>query len=92
VLLRFLNFYGSQQKSCCAVGNRLRVRGELRKGVFCSLRPWFTLVRIVQEGGDLWRTALTPVYPTTAGLPQAYLAQGGGVQSAVERGRPLDRD
>ena len=66
--LRFLHFYPNQQKAM-AEGTRLRIRGELRGGfagwsmVHPTCRP---------ATGDL-PTALTPVYPTSAGLPQAYL-------------------
>jgi ATP-dependent DNA helicase RecG len=67
-LLRFLNFYPSHQKTL-GVGARVRVRGELR-GSFIGremVHPQFKLA-----GGEL-PGALTPVYPTSAGLPQAYL-------------------
>nr|WP_306564728.1 ATP-dependent DNA helicase RecG [Aquabacterium sp.] len=84
VLLRFLNFYGSQQKSWGA-GVRLRVRGELRNGVF-GREMVHPQVRIVQEGAPLAQ-ALTPVYPTTAGLPQAYLRKA--VAAGLARA-PLD--
>ncbi|OGB01942.1 MAG: ATP-dependent DNA helicase RecG [Burkholderiales bacterium RIFCSPLOWO2_12_FULL_64_99] len=84
VLLRFLNFYGSQQKSWGA-GVRLRVRGELRNGFF-GREMVHPQVRIVQEGAPLAQ-ALTPVYPTTAGLPQAYLRKA--VAAGLARA-PLD--
>ncbi|MDE1998432.1 MAG: ATP-dependent DNA helicase RecG [Burkholderiales bacterium] len=77
VLLRFLNFYGSQQKSW-APGVRLRVRGDLRHGFF-GREMVHPTVRIVKEDTPL-ATALTPIYPTSAGLPQAYL------RKAVEAG------
>ena len=70
VLLRFLNFYGSQQKAW-APGVRLRVRGELRHG-FWGREMVHPTVRIVQPDTPLAQS-LTPVYPTSAGLPQAYL-------------------
>src|SRR3989344_4799594 len=60
-LLRFLNFYGSQQKSW-APGVRLRVRGELRHGFF-GREMVHPTVRIVQADTPL-ATSLTPVYPT----------------------------
>ena len=84
VLLRFLNFYGSQQKSWGA-GVRLRVRGELRSGFF-GREMVHPQVRIVQEGAPLAQ-ALTPVYPTAAGLPQAYLRKA--VAAGLARA-PLD--
>jgi ATP-dependent DNA helicase RecG len=67
-VLRFFSFYPSQQKAL-AVGTRLRIRGELKGGflgwqmIHPSFRP---------AGGEL-PAALTPVYSTVAGLPQAYL-------------------
>ena len=68
--LRFLNFYPSHQKSL-AVGQRVRVRGEARAGFFGTemLHPTF---RVVEADTPL-ATSLTPVYPTSAQLPQAYL-------------------
>jgi ATP-dependent DNA helicase RecG len=67
-LLRFLNFYPSHQKTL-SVGARVRVRGELRGGFMGRemVHPQFKLA-----GGEL-PGALTPVYPTSAGLPQIYL-------------------
>ena len=66
--LRFFNFYPSQQKQM-AVGQRIRARGELRGG-FAGLTMMHPTVRAA--GGALPQ-ALTPVYPTVAGLPQPYL-------------------
>ena len=68
--LRFFNFYPSQQKAL-AVGNRIRARGEVKGGFsgWTMLHPAFKTA-----GGDL-PTALTPVYPTVAGLPQPYRAK-----------------
>ena len=66
--LRFFSFYPSQQKAL-AVGNRIRARGEVKGGFLgrTMLHPAFRTA-----GGDL-PTALTPIYPTVAGLPQPYL-------------------
>jgi ATP-dependent DNA helicase RecG len=77
LLLRFLNFYGSQQKAYAA-GKRLRVRGELRAGFFGRemVHP------AVKPADSALPTALTPVYPTSAQLPQAYLRKA--VQSALQ--------
>ena len=63
--LRFFNFYPSQQKAL-AVGNRLRLRGEVRGGFMgrTMMHPSFH-----SAGGEL-PNALTPIYPTSAGLPQ----------------------
>ncbi len=78
-VLRFINFYPSHQKTL-AVGARVRVRGELRGGFISRemIHPSFKLA-----GGEL-PSALTPVYSTVAGLPQAYLRKAvlGGVARA----------
>ncbi len=66
--LRFFHFYPSQQKAL-AVGSRLRVRGEVRGG----LMGWTMMHPAFKAAGGELPTALTPVYPTVAGLPQAYL-------------------
>jgi ATP-dependent DNA helicase RecG len=70
LVLRFLNFYGSQTKQL-AVGNRVRARGEVRHGFFGAemIHPSY---RIVNEGAPL-PVALTPVYPSGEGLSQTYL-------------------
>ena len=68
--MRFLNFYGSQAKAL-APGARVRAFGEVRPGFFGAemIHPRY---RIVLAGTPL-PEALTPIYPTTAGLPQAAL-------------------
>ena len=77
--LRFLNFYPSHQKTL-SVGAKVRVRGELRGGFISRemVHPSFKLA-----GGAL-PGALTPVYSTVAGLPQAYLRKAvlGGLGRA----------
>nr|WP_258187587.1 ATP-dependent DNA helicase RecG [Trinickia symbiotica] len=70
LVLRFLNFYGSQVKQM-AVGQRLRVRGDVRGGFF-GLEMVHPTVRVVDDDTPLPQ-ALTPVYPSTAGVSQAYL-------------------
>ncbi|MDR0227190.1 MAG: ATP-dependent DNA helicase RecG [Burkholderiaceae bacterium] len=67
-VLTFFSFYPSHQKTL-AVGARLRIRGEVKGGFWGRqmLHPAFRAA-----GGEL-PTALTPVYPTVAGLPQAYI-------------------
>ena len=70
LVLRFLHFYPSQQKAL-AVGARVRVRGEARGGFF-GLEMVHPATKVVAEGAPL-ATALTPVYPTSAQLPQLYL-------------------
>lgn len=67
-LLRFFSLYPSQQKAL-AVGKQLRVLGEIRGGLM-GLSMMHPAVK--QADADL-ATALTPIYPTSAGLPQAYL-------------------
>ena len=70
--LRFLNFYPSQQKQL-AVGKKIRALGEPRMGFFGDemVHP---KCRNAGESTPL-KQALTPVYPTTAGLPQATLTK-----------------
>ena len=70
VVLRFLHFYPSHQKAL-APAKRVRVRGEARGGFF-GLEMVHPSFRAVDEDTPL-PTALTPVYPTSAQLPQAYL-------------------
>lgn len=67
-VLRFFNFYPSQIKAL-EVGNRIRARGELRGGFmgWTMLHPAFRTAT-----GELPK-ALTPVYPTVAGLSQPVL-------------------
>ena len=77
--LRFLNFYGSQTKQM-AEGVRLRVRGEVRSGFFGAEMVHPT-VRPVMPDEPL-PDRLTPVYPATAGISQAYLRKAiGGAMS-----------
>jgi len=68
--LRFLNFYPSQQKALQA-GGRLRIFGEVHDGFLGAeiIHPRFHVV----HSGEPLPERLTPVYPTTAGLPQASL-------------------
>jgi len=76
--LRFFNFYPSQQKAL-AVGTRVRARGEVRGGFSgrTMMHP------VVRAAAGALPDALTPVYPTVAGLPQAYLRRA--VATALER-------
>ena len=68
--MRFLNFYGSQAKALVA-GARVRAFGEARPGFFGAemVHPRYRIVRADTPLPE----ALTPIYPTTAGLPQAAL-------------------
>jgi len=86
--LRFFNFYPSQLKQfqrAAEEGLLLRAYGEVRSGWFGAemAHPRY---RFVREGEPL-ATALTPVYPTTAGVSQAQLR--ARVQEALEA-EPLD--
>lgn len=76
--LRFFSFYPAHQKTL-AVGARVRVRGEVRGGFMgkTMMHPSFH-----SAGGEL-PEALTPVYPTSAQLPQAYLRKA--VVSGLKR-------
>ena len=70
VTLRFFSFYGSQVKHFEA-GARIRAFGEIRHGFFGAemVHPRH---RVVEEGAPV-AEALTPVYPTTAGMGQDTL-------------------
>lgn len=73
LILRFLNFYPSQQKQM-QVGARLRVYGAIRAGFFGHeiVHPRVQKIAEVSEDASL-PEAMTPFYPTTAGLAQAVL-------------------
>ncbi len=70
--LRFLSFYPSQQKAL-EPGSRVRCLGEVRNGFFGAemVHPRF---RQVRDDTPL-PEAMTPVYPTTAGLAQSALSK-----------------
>ena len=80
LLLRLLHFYPSHQKTL-AVGQIVRARGEVRTGFFGRemVHPEF---RAVTADTPLPQV-LTPVYPSSAALPQAYLRKA--VVSALGR-------
>ena len=74
LILRFLNFYGSQLKQferAAESGLLVRAFGEVRRGFFGAemVHPRYRLV----EAGAPLSQALTPIYPTTAGLSQHAL-------------------
>ena len=84
--LRFFSFYPAHQKTL-AVGQRVRVRGELRGG--SSFAGWAREMvhpsfRAVDEHTPL-AEALTPVYPSSAQLPQTYIRKA--VASGLSRAR-----
>jgi ATP-dependent DNA helicase RecG len=78
-VLRFLHFYPSHQKTL-SEGAVVRVRGELRGG----LLGWEMVHPTFKVAGGPLPQALTPVYPTVAQLPQAYLRKAvlGGLARA----------
>ena len=82
-LLRFFSFYPSMQ-TALALGKQVRVRGEIRGG-FAGLSMMHPVVK--PAGGEL-ATALTPVYPSVAGLPQTYLRRA--VQAGLQRAELSD--
>ena len=86
--LRFFTFYPTTQKAL-AVGHAVRVRGEV-KGGFMGLQIMHPTFK--PAGGDL-AVALTPIYPTSAGLPQAYLrraVEGGLSRAELSNTIPLE--
>jgi ATP-dependent DNA helicase RecG len=80
LLLRFLHFHPSQQKSL-APGTRIRVRGEVRGG-FLGREMVHPSLKVLREPSPL-PTCLTPVYPASAQLPQAYLRKA--IAAALQR-------
>jgi ATP-dependent DNA helicase RecG len=83
--LRFFNFYPSQLKQfrrASEAGELLRAYGEVRAGWF-GAEMSHPRYRLVREGEPLAQ-ALTPVYPTTAGLPQALVRRH--VHEALDAG------
>jgi ATP-dependent DNA helicase RecG len=70
LVLRFLNFYPSQQKQL-QPGSHLRVFGEIRNGFFGPEMVHPRCQRV--EEGEVLPQTLTPVYPTTAGVGQATI-------------------
>ncbi|WP_194724578.1 ATP-dependent DNA helicase RecG [Noviherbaspirillum malthae] len=80
LVMRFLNFYGSQVKQF-AVGARIRARGEIRHG-FLGAEMVHPTYKVVEEGDPL-PDALTPVYPAGEGLSQSYLRKA--IANALKR-------
>lgn len=76
--LRFFSFYPAQQKAL-AVGNRVRLRGEIRGGFL----GWQMMHPAFRPAVGELPQALTPVYSSVAGLAQAYLRRA--VESALSR-------
>ena len=74
LMLRFVNFYGSQTKQLETArdeGRRLRIFGEIREGFFGPemVHPRYRVV----AANEALPPSLTPVYPTTAGVSQNAL-------------------
>ncbi len=67
-VMRFFHFYPSQQKAL-ALGQRVRAMGSVSAGMM----GWTMMHPACKPASAALPTALTPVYPTVAGLPQAYL-------------------
>jgi len=99
VTLRFFNFYPSQHRTLVP-GARLRAFGEVRAGLLGGemIHPRFHVL----QGEEPLPVALTPIYPTTAGLPQGTLRRMIGealdrdpldetLPAAVREARELDR-
>lgn len=82
ITLRFLHFYGSQVTQL-QVGAKVRARAEIRHGFFGAemVHPTY---KLVQDDTPL-PTALTPVYPASAGVPQALLRKA--IANALQRAR-----
>lgn len=78
--LRLFHFYPNQRKAL-QPGVRLRVHGAVRHGLFGweMVHPAWKPV----DADTPLPTALSPVYPTTAGVPQSYLRKA--VASALSR-------
>ena len=74
LILRFLNFYGSQLKQL-AVGRRLRIFGEPRGGFLGDemVHPRYRIVDAGEALPEVLPEAMTPIYPTTAGVSQSLL-------------------
>ena len=81
--LRFFNFYPNM-KQALEVGKKVRVRGEVRGGFMghTMMHP------AVSKADAPLAQALTPVYPSTAQLAQAYLRKAvqGGLERALREG------
>ncbi|HRM71075.1 MAG TPA: ATP-dependent DNA helicase RecG, partial [Thauera phenylacetica] len=84
LVARWLNFYPSQQKQL-APGARVRLFGEARGGFF-GLEMVHPRLRAVAPGEAL-PDALTPVYPTTAGVGQLTLRK---LVAQALQSEPLD--
>ena len=85
LVLRFFNFWGSQLKqfqAAAQTGRYVRAYGEVKRGFFGAemAHPRYRIV----DAGEPLPQALTPIYPTTAGLSQAELR--AQILSALDAG------
>jgi len=89
IAVRLLNFYPSQQKQF-APGARLRLYGEVREGYFGPEMVHPRAHAVVADAP--LAEALTPVYPTTAGLSQLVLRRliAAALARADEQGKLRD--
>ncbi len=86
LFLRWLNFYPSQQKQM-AVGQHLRVRGDVREGYY---GPEMVHPTVKAVGPDMpLPSTLTPVYSTVAGVSQLAIrkAIGGALKDPALTGQ-----
>jgi ATP-dependent DNA helicase RecG len=72
--LRFFYFSGAQQANL-ARGTRIRCFGEVRKGPLGLeiVHPEYRRIGPQEQGQAQLEEVLTPIYPTTEGVPQARL-------------------
>jgi len=88
VTLRFFSFYPQHQKTL-SVGEHIRARGELRGGFM----GWTLLHPAFRSADAPLPEGLTPIYPTSAQLPQAYLRKavlGGLARADLSETLPAD--
>lgn len=86
LLVRLLHFYPNQIKQF-AIGNQLRLRGEVRRGYNTAIE--MVHPKVSKAGVALAQT-LTPIYPTTEGLSQPALRKA--ILAALERVDLNDND
>ena len=80
LVLRFLNFYGSQTRQL-AEGTRVRARAEVRQG-FLGAEMVHPAYKVILAGAPL-PCVLTPVYPAGEGLSQTVLRRA--IADAMKR-------
>jgi ATP-dependent DNA helicase RecG len=76
VVLRFFNFYGSQLKQFQRAARKAaRCAPSARCAAAGSAPRWRIRATASSPTGEPLPEALTPIYPTTAGVPQAALRE-----------------